>query len=34
MAKDITQNITVVKAVMNPCDSQIAASVIACCEMA
>jgi len=34
MAKDIIQNITVVNAVMNPCDSQIAASFIACCEMA
>lgn len=34
MAKDIIQTITVVKALMNPCDSQIAASFIAFCEMA
>jgi hypothetical protein len=34
MAKGIIQNITAVKAVMNPCDSQIAASFIACCQMA
>lgn len=34
LAKDIIQNSTAVNAVMNLCDSQIAASFIACCEMA
>jgi len=31
MVKDNIQNIIVVNALMNPCDSQIEASFIACC---